>query len=100
MAYSQDRETAQTVSATRARQGGVGRSIFWVLVFGVALTVLGFAATWAWKAGDMASVQNKAGQQTSGAPQFTAPRPDAASRQNYQKGGPLAPQNGGNPPSP
>lgn len=99
MAYSQDRDTSQTLGATRARQGRAGRSIFWVLVFGVALTVLGFAATWAWKAGDFASAQNKSQQATAGS-QFNAPRPDAASRQNYQKGGPLAPQNGGNPPSP
>lgn len=98
MAYSQDRET--TVDVTRARQGRTGRSIFWVLVIGVALTVLGFAATWAWKASDLSSVQHRAGQQTTGSPQFTAPRPDAASRQNYQKGGPLAPRNGGNPASP
>lgn len=98
MAY-QDRQTGQTVDATRARQGRVGRNIFWVLVVGVALTVLGFAATWAWKASDFAAANNKSQVAASGA-QFAAPRPDAASRQNYQKGGPLAPQNGGNPPSP
>jgi len=104
MAYSQDRHTAQTggqtVRATRARQGRTGRNILWVLVIGVALTVLGFAATWAWKAGDFASDQNNVAAQTAASPPFTSPRPDAASRQNYQKGGPLAPQNGGNPPSP
>src|SRR5947209_5039025 len=97
MAYSQDR---QTVGATRARQARTGRNIFWVLVFGIALTVLGFAATWAWKAGDLAG---PGGHQTTSDPaaaaNFHAPRPDAASRQNYQKGGPLAPRNGGNPPS-
>ena len=96
MAYSQDRPT---VGATRARQGRMGRNIFWVLVFGVALTVLGFAATWAWKAGDLASTQAKSTPQSADAASYAAPRPDAASRQNYQKGGPLAPQNGGNPPS-
>jgi hypothetical protein len=97
MAYSQDR---QTVGATRARQGRTGRNILWVLVFGIALTVLGFAATWAWKAGDLAGPN---GQQTATSPAaagaFHAPRPDAASRQNYQKGGAVAPKNGGNPPS-
>ncbi|MDB5418249.1 MAG: hypothetical protein JWP50_1668 [Phenylobacterium sp.] len=102
MAYSQDRSTSQqrpTLDATRARQGRMGRNIFWVLVFGIALTVLGFAATWAWKAGDLASTQPKAAAQSADAAGYSAPRPDAASRQNYQKGGPLAPQNGGNPPS-
>ena len=97
MAYSQDRPT--TVDATRARQGRMGRSIFWVLVFGVALTVLGFAATWAWKAGDFARVEPNGTANTPAAQSYAAPRPDAATRQNYQKGGPLAPQNGGNPPS-
>ena len=96
MAYSQDRPT---VGATRARQGRMGRNIFWVLVFGVALTILGFAATWAWKAGDLASTEPKNTAQTADSGSFSSPRPDAASRQNYQKGGPLAPQNGGNPPS-
>lgn len=97
MAYSQD--DGQTVGATRARQGRTGRNIFWVLVFGIALTVLGFAATWAWKAGDFGSADAKNTARAAGAAPFAAPRPDAASRQNYQKGGPLAPQNGGNPPS-
>jgi hypothetical protein len=96
MAYSQDRPT---LGATRARQGRMGRNIFWVLVFGVVLTVLGFAATWAWKAGDFASAEPSNSARTADAASFGAPRPDAASRQNYQKGGPLAPQNGGNPPS-
>jgi hypothetical protein len=77
----------------------MGRSVFWVLVFGVALTVLGFAATWAWKAGDLAATDPNGTSQIPAARSFSAPRPDAASRQNYQKGGPLAPQNGGNPPS-
>jgi hypothetical protein len=102
MAYSQDRSTAQhapTLDATRARQGRMGRSMFWVLVFGIALTVLGFVATWAWKAGDLAATQPKPAAQSAAAAGYSAPRPDAASRQNYQKGGPLAPQNGGNPPS-
>jgi heme/copper-type cytochrome/quinol oxidase subunit 2 len=97
MVYSQDR---QTVGATRARQGRTGRNILWVLVIGIALVVLGFAATWAWKARDLAG---PGGQQTATQPAaaaaFQAPRPDAATRQNYQKGGPLAPKNGGNPPS-
>jgi hypothetical protein len=96
MAYSQDRPT---VGATRVRQGRMGRNIFWVLVFGVALTILGFAATWAWKAGDLASTQPTSTAQSANAASYNAPRPDAASRQNYQKGGPLAPRNGGNPPS-
>jgi hypothetical protein len=97
MAYSQDRPT---VGATRARQGRFGRNIFWVLVFGIALTVLGFAATWAWKAGDLASTEPNNATQKSDVSGFQAPQPAGAARQNYQKGGPLAPQNGGNPSNP
>lgn len=95
MAYSQDRHTS--VEATPARQGQTRTGLFWVLVIGVTLTVLGFAATWAWKAGDFASTQASGGQQSTSGEKFGAPRPDAASRQNYQTGGPLAPKNGGNP---
>jgi hypothetical protein len=94
MAYSQDRPS---VDATRARQGRMGRSILWVLVFGVALTVLGFLATWAWKANDMSHTRNANEVASGAAAGYAAPRPDAASRQNYQKGGPVAPRNGGNP---
>jgi hypothetical protein len=97
MAYSQDRPT---VGATRARQGRLGRNIFWVLVFGIVLTVLGFAATWAWKAGDLASTQPNNASAKADASGFQAPQPAGAARQNYQKGGPLAPQNGGNPGNP
>jgi hypothetical protein len=95
MAYSQDRSTA---TATRARQGRTRTGLIWVLVFGVALTVLGFAATWAWKAGDFSRASNPSDHAAQApASSFAAPRPDAASRQNYQAGGPVAPKNGGNP---
>lgn len=96
MAYSQDRTT---VGATRARQGRIGRNILWVLVFGIALTVLGFAATWAWKAGDLASTEPSNTAQKADVAGYNAPQPDAVSRQNYQKGAPLAPK-GGNPQNP
>jgi len=97
MAYSQDRPA---LGATRARQGRLGRNILWVLLIGIALTVLGFAATWAWKAGDFASTEPSNGRKAQDAQAFDAPQPNSAMRQNYQKGAPLAPQNGGNPPSP
>jgi len=51
VAYPQER---RPFAATRARRGRLSRNILWGLVFGAALTVLGFAATWAWKAGDLA----------------------------------------------
>lgn len=98
MAYEQERPT--TLTPTRARQGRIGRNIFWVLVFGIALTVLGFAATWAWKAGDLAAIQPSNAARKADAVAFQAPPPRDAARQNYQAGGPIAPQNGGNPGNP
>lgn len=97
MAYSHDR---RTIGATRARQGRLGRSVFWVLVFAIALTVLGFAVTWAWKAGDFTSEEPSNTPNHAQASTFNAPQPSAVSRQNYQKGAPLAPKNGGNPTNP
>lgn len=52
MAYSRER---LPLGAIRARQSRIHGNILWGLLFGVALTVLGFAATWAWKAGDLAA---------------------------------------------
>jgi hypothetical protein len=88
MAFSQDRPT---IGATRARQGRLGRNIFWVLVFGIALTVLGFAATWAWKAGDLASTEPSNAAERSDASGFQAPQPAGAARQNNQHPAPAAP---------
>ena len=95
MAYSHQRPG---VGATRARQGRLGRNVLWVLVFGIALTVLGFAATWAWKAGDLASTQPSNAARQAEAQKFNTAPPSAVSRQNDQKGAPLAP-GGGDPPS-
>lgn len=90
-----------TVGATRARQGSKGMPVLWVLVIGMALVILGFVLTWAWKSGDLSSATPPRANQPSQVSGFQAPRPDAASRQNYQSGGPLAPKSGnpGNPPS-
>jgi len=88
MAYSQDRPT---VGATRARQGRLGRNIFWVLVFGIALTVLGFAATWAWKAGDLAATEPNPAREQAAASGFQAPPPAGAARQTAPPAPPAKP---------
>jgi len=62
--------------------------------------VIGFFATWTWKAGDLASVEPNNATERADARGFDAPPPAAAARQNYQSGGPLAPQNNGNPEQP
>lgn len=72
MTYSRDRPD---IGATRARQGRLGRNIFWVLAFGILLTVLGFAATWALKARDLAATEPNNATQAADAQAFKAPEP-------------------------
>jgi hypothetical protein len=71
-----------------------------VLLVGMLLAVLGFLATWAFKSPDLARVQNNATAPAPAARSYSAPPPSAAARQNYETGGPLAPQNHGNPGQP
>lgn len=89
--------TRPTLGATRARQARYGNHVVWVLVFGLLLAVLGVFAAWTWKSGDLASTEPNSATRQADARGFAAPRPDATARQNYQKGAPLAPKNGGNP---
>jgi len=100
MALSTRSTPRQTIGVTRARQGRLGRNIMWVLGIGLLLVVLGFLATYTWKAGDFASVQPSRAQRQENAGHFAAPPPRAAVRQNYQAGAPYAPQNNGNPGQP
>lgn len=81
-----------TIEATRARQGRLGRNVIWVLIFGVLLTVLAFAAIWAWEAGDLASTEPKNATQRADVAGFNAPPPSQAIRQNQQTSRPLAPK--------
>ena len=84
MAYPQDRTT---VSATRARQGRLGRNVMWVLVFGIVLTVIGFVATWAWKAGDLGAAQRNLGRDDAppAAKTFNAPPPTPSAARTTRK---------------
>ena len=100
MALSTRSNPRQTIGVTRARQGRLGRNILWVLIIGTLLVVLGFLATYTWKAGDFASVQPGHAARETNAGHFAAPPPKAAVRQNYQEGAPYAPQNNGNPGQP
>lgn len=100
MALSTRSGSRPHLDATRARQGRLGRNILWVLLIALLLVVLGFFATWTWKARDLTAVQNNATARGGSAQVFNAPHPAAASRQNYQSGGPLAPRNNGNPGQP
>lgn len=94
------RSSPQTIGVTRARQGRLGRNILWVLVVALLLVVLGFLATWTWKARDFANAPNQGQAPASAAQTFNAPQPGGAARQNYTTGGAYAPTNHGNPDQP
>ncbi|MFZ5718757.1 MAG: hypothetical protein ACOY5Y_04740 [Pseudomonadota bacterium] len=51
MTISPDDADRPAVNATRARQGGWGRPILWVLLIGTALAALGMFAALFWRAG-------------------------------------------------
>ena len=62
--------------ATRARQGQSGRHVLWVLIFGTALVVLGFAAAYLWSADDLASANaNNGPARPAEASGWNAPEP-------------------------
>lgn len=72
---SSTRETSRpAVGATRVRQGRSGRHVFWVLVFGLLLVILGFVAAYMWQADDLARTEANNGP-ASRAEVFNAPEP-------------------------
>jgi hypothetical protein len=97
MALSTRSTPRTTVGVTRARQGRLGRHVLWVLIATLLLVVLGFLATWTWKAGDLASVEPNNGKEQVDAQAFDAPPPAPSTRQNEHKAGPLAGPMGGPP---
>ena len=69
------------MGATRARQGRSGRHMLWVLVFGLGLVILGFAAAYLWKAGDLRSANVNNGPADAAATNWKAPEPAAVNPQ-------------------
>lgn len=88
------RSSPPHLNVTRARQGRLGRDVLFVLLAAMLLVIIGFFATFTWKAGDLASTEPNNARQPADAQPFKAPPPAAATRQNYEEGGPLAPQQG------
>jgi hypothetical protein len=64
----------RVLSATRARQGRIGRHMVWVLVFSTLLAAIGLLLAWTWKAPTVASANSGAGR-SSAAKAFDAPGP-------------------------
>jgi hypothetical protein len=85
MALSTRDSQRPAVGATRARQGRLGRHVLWVLVFGLALVILGFFAAFTWKSGDLASTEPNNAREAADARAFTAPEPAPVNAQPYQK---------------
>ena len=82
MALSTRSTSRQTIGVTRARQGKLGRNVLWILTITLLLVVLGFFATWTWKANDLANVQLSRETRQANAEHFNAPKPSATARQN------------------
>jgi hypothetical protein len=66
--------TRPVLSATPARQGRLGRQVFWVLVISTLAAAAALAALWAWKLPDFNAANSGNGPARSG-PAFHAPTP-------------------------
>ena len=73
------------MGATRARQGRSGRHVMWVLIFGLALVILGFTAAFLFKADDLGSANVNNGPVNAAATGWTAPEPAAVNPQPDEK---------------
>ncbi|CAN7508367.1 hypothetical protein LJR225_003638 [Phenylobacterium sp. LjRoot225] len=100
MALSTRSHPRPSIGVTRVRQGRLGRNVLWVLLITLLLVVLGFFATWTWRAPDLARVEPNNATERADVQDFAAPQPAGAVRQNYATGGVFAPQNSGNPGQP
>jgi hypothetical protein len=65
--------TARELPATEARQGRLGRDIFWVLVISVALAVVALTLAWVYRAPQLTASEANNGKQPATARAFDAP---------------------------
>jgi len=70
------------LNSTRARQGRLGRDVFWVLMFSTALALLGLFAAWTWRAGDFASAERTNSKQVEDIQTYSMGEPAGGARQN------------------
>jgi hypothetical protein len=87
------------MGATRTRQGRLGRHVLWVLLFSVALVILGLFAAWAWRSDDLATTEPNNARQAADARAFQAPEPAPVNGQPPQITQPASAQ-GEVPPAP
>jgi energy-coupling factor transporter transmembrane protein EcfT len=73
---AQPRSTAGAAAdlpATKARQGRLGRDVFWVLVISMVLAVVAVTLAWVYRAPQLAASEANNGKQAAAARAFDAP---------------------------
>ena len=73
MTRSEPIEAPTEVTATSARQGRLGRDVFWVLLISTLLALGALLAAWAWHAESLSSTEPPAAQEAAAAQAFDAP---------------------------
>jgi hypothetical protein len=76
-------EAAEEIDATPARQGMRGVHILWVLIISFILAAAALFGSWAWRSGDLSSVEQNNNAQPAEAQHFDQGAVPA--RQNYQR---------------
>ena len=82
MAILSRNDSQPVLNATRARQGRIGRHVFWILLVSTALAAMALFGAWTWQAGNMASVEPNNARQPADAQAFQAPEPVAKQQSN------------------
>jgi hypothetical protein len=67
----------RTLNSTRARQGRLGRHVFWVLLVSTILAALALFGAWTWRADELARVDPTHHEEAVQAKTFDAPAPVA-----------------------
>lgn len=62
--HADQSSAGSSVNATRARQGRLGRHIFWILIVSTVLAALALFGAWSFRAGDLAAVDDNTGANT------------------------------------
>lgn len=75
MTRSEPIEATTEVTATRARQGRLGRDVFWVLLISTLLALGALLAAWAWHAESLSATEPAPAQEAAAARTFDVPAP-------------------------
>lgn len=73
MATQYPTQHAPDLSATRARQGRMGRDVFWVLVISVVLAIAALTVAWMWRAPQLSASEANNGKRPALAQTFHSP---------------------------